>query len=225
MCYLQDKCKKFKEGKCDESQFCQMRFKIDKLFELAQITNKQKNRVALQIDADGTDEEAFTRLFTFTQHIEEFVERGTNLYISSKTCGNGKTAWALRFCQEYINKIWYKSDISCKVLFIDVSKFMLALKNNISEKDDYATYIKENVDKADLVVWDDIATKTATTFELEYLLSLINSRLNDSKSNIFTSNVLKEELFKYVGERLASRIIGLSENIEFKGSDKRGTLG
>jgi DNA replication protein DnaC len=68
-----------------------------------------------------------------------------------------------------------------------------------------------------LVVWDDIAIKTATTYEMENLLSIIDYRLNSGKSNIYTSNLFGSELSQRLGERLYSRIINLSEIIEFSG--------
>lgn len=223
MCYLESKCKKFHDGLCNKNEFCHMKFKVDKLFDLGLISETQRIRIGLHPDANGVDEDKFQQLASIQRNIEEFVARGTNLYLYSNRTGNGKTAWSLRLAQEYINKIWYKTDISCKVLFVDVSRFLLALKNNISNKDDYAIYIKEHVIDADLVIWDDIATKAATEYEMENLLSFINTRINCGKSNIFTSNVLPQNLATMVGERLCSRLIGMSTQIQLNGSDKRGT--
>ena len=101
---------------------------------------------------------------------------------------------------------------------------MIALKNSISQQDDYITHIKENIQTADLVVWDDIAIKTATTYEMENLLSIIDYRLNTGKSNIYTSNLFGKELNESLGDRLYSRIVNLSEVIEFVGQDKRGLI-
>jgi DNA replication protein DnaC len=112
--------------------------------------------------------------------------------------------------------------LSCKGLFISVPKFLLALKDNISSKSEYVEHIKQNVLDADIVVWDEIGTKAVTTFEHEHLLSLINARIDNNKTNIFTSNLSPIQLKESVGERLYSRVINLSDIIEFKGSDKRG---
>lgn len=74
---------------------------------------------------------------------------------------------------------------------------------------------------ADLVVWDDIATKTMTEFETENLLSIINTRIDNGKSNIFTSNISPSYLSDYIGERLASRVL-YSTQFSFFGKDMRG---
>ena len=125
--------------------------------------------------------------------------------------------------EAYFNKIWLKSELKCKVLFISVPRFLLELKSNISEKSEYVEHINENVLDCDLVVWDDIATKLGTEFELSHLLSIIDTRINNGKSNMFTSNLSGVELNKALGDRLYSRIQNYSDVvIELQGKDKRG---
>jgi DNA replication protein DnaC len=186
------------------------------------LTDAQREYVALRIDVDGTDREEFIYLKGIENSIEDFVKSGKSLYIFSKTCGNGKTAWSIRLIQAYLNSIWHKCDLSCKALFINVPRFLLALKDNISNKNEYVEHIKENVLNADIVVWDEVATKAVTQFEHEHLLSLINGRIDSGKAQIFTSNVHPDNLRDIVGDRLHSRVVNLSTVVEFKGADKRG---
>lgn len=223
-CFLYDSCKKYKLGKCnlEDDQFCIKLFKLDYLYRESLLTTSQREYVALRIDADGTDREEFIQLKNIENSIEEFVKSGSSLYIFSNTCGNGKTAWAIRLIQAYFNSIWHKCDLNCKALFISVPRFLLALKDNISNKSEYIEHIKARVLDADLVVWDEVATKSITQFEHEHLLSLINSRIDLNKAQIFTSNVSPENLREVVGERLYSRVVNLSTVLEFRGADKRG---
>ena len=60
-----------------------------------------------------------------------------------------------------------------------------------------------------------------TEFELNHLLNIINTRMDNGKSNIFTSNLGNKELINALGERLASRICNKSIDIELHGADKR----
>ena len=124
--------------------------------------------------------------------------------------------------QSYFNKIWPESNLQCRALFINVPRFLLTLKDSISNTSEYIDHIKENVLNTDLVVWDEVGVKSLTTYEHENLLNLINTRLDNGKSNIYTSNLFGSELQEKIGERLYSRIINLSTNIELKGKDKRG---
>ena len=223
-CYLTDSCLKYKNGNCDinDKQFCIKLFKIDYLYEQSLLSNSQRHNVKLRLDADGTDREAFYKLRDIQNSILEFVSNGKNLYIHSAICGNGKTEWAIKLIQSYINNIWHKSDLRCRALFINVPRFLLSLKDNISDKSDYISHIKKIVLDADLVVWDEIGVANLSKFEHEHLLNLINTRIDYDKSNIYTSNLSGDELKEKIGERLYSRVVNLSTDIEFFGSDKRG---
>jgi DNA replication protein DnaC len=98
---------------------------------------------------------------------------------------------------------------------------LLALKDNITAKNAYVDYIKDNVLEADLVIWDDIAAKMGSEFELTHLLNLIENRIALGKSNIYTSNLNSQQLYNALGERLTSRIANMSIDIELHGADKR----
>lgn len=217
-CWLKDRCMKALTG-CPE--FCVKYYKLNKLYEKSLLTDSQRNHVQLRPDADGTDRAEFRVLKDIENNIDSFVNNGCNLYIHSSFCGNGKSSWSVRLIQAYLNNIWHYADLECKALFVHVPKFLIALKDNISEKSDYVNYIKKNILQADLVVWDEVGTKVATPFETEQLLSLINSRLDLGKSNIYTSNLTGEELRDKVGDRLYSRICNGSTDIELHGQDKR----
>lgn len=227
-CYLRDTCWKFQnnpDAECKtQNIYCPRLFRMNYLFEESLMSMKQRKHIALRIDEDGTDEEAFTRLKAIETHIEQFVNGGNNLYLHSTTCGNGKTAWALRLLQTYIGRIWFRSDLKCKVLFINVPRFILALKDSISETSEYIQHVKRNIFSADLVVFDEVGTKSLTAWEHEQILNLINTRIDMNKSNIYTSNLTGLELREKVGDRLYSRIVNLSVDVELFGSDKRGVV-
>lgn len=223
-CCVKHNCAKHKKGYVEESLFCVKNFKMNALYDLALFSDKQRQHIDLRIDSDGTDKEEFSLLKQYEEHILDFVNQGRNLYLYSTTCGNGKTSWALRLAQAYLNKIWYSTTVDCKVLFISVPKFFIKLKDNISNANEYIAHIKEYVTDCDLVIWDDIGTKVGTEFEVENLLNIINNRIDNGKSNIYTSNIIPDELKRCVGERLYSRTVNMSSVIGLKGSDKRGLV-
>ena len=216
-CFLYDVCN---HKDCDK-EFCLRKYKMDSLYSAALITDSQKKHIVLRVDQDNTDLEQFKQLAAIEQDILKFVTEGKNLYIHSANCGNGKSSWSLRLVEAYFNKIWARTDIRCRVLFISVPRFLLALKDNISAKSSYVEYIKENVLEADLVIWDDIASKMGSEFELSHLISFIETRTALGKSNIYTSNLNRQQLYSALGERLTSRIANMSIDIELFGSDKR----
>jgi DNA replication protein DnaC len=194
---------------------------MDSLYSAALITDNQKKHITLRVDADGTDLEQFKQLAAIEQNIVSFVSEGKNLYLHSSNCGNGKSSWSLRLTEAYFNKIWARTEVKCRALFISVPRFLLALKDNITAKNAYVDYIKDNVLEADLVIWDDIAAKMGSEFELTHLLNLIENRIALGKSNIYTSNLNSQQLYNALGERLTSRIANMSIDIELHGADKR----
>ena len=216
-CWLQNEC-----NHIDCDKYCLRRFKLDCLYNNAMISLKQRKRIPLRLDNDGQDKDNFEYLKSLERNILNFVKDGGNLYIYSSTTGNGKTSWALRMAQAYLNKIWYDSpEDACRVLFINVPRYLLAIKDNISQKSDYVAHIKKCVLDADLVIWDEVGTKGLTQFEHENILNIINARIDLGKANIYTSNLSDDELHQAVGDRLYSRIAILSDGVELFGSDKR----
>lgn len=223
-CYLYDNCKKYSNNNCslEDDVFCVKLFKLDYLYNESLLSDKQRTFTPLYIDADGTDREAFLKLKSIENFILDFVNKGDNLFLHSSTCGNGKTEWSIRLMQAYFNSIWYKCDLNCKALFINVPRFLLSLKDSINTPSEYVDHIKKHILDVDLVVWDELGIKNATQFEHEHLLNLINTRIDYNKSNIYTSNLNSEELRERLGERLYSRIVKLSTDVELFGKDKRG---
>ena len=216
-CPYKNKC----NGKDCDKDFCIRKYKLDTLYSNSLLADNYKARKPLVCDDNGTDYEEFVKLAEIERDIKDFVNQGKNLYIHSATPGNGKTSWSVRLIQAYFDAIWAKTDLTCRALFISVPRFLLALKENISKKSEYISFIQDNILTADLVIWDDIAAKVGSEFEVNHLLSLIDNRIAQNKCNIFTSNLDRDHMYDALGERIASRICNMSIEIEFHGKDKR----
>lgn len=217
-CWLLDSCKGLH---CEDESGCLILYKLNYLFDQAGLSIKQRKNLLLCPDDNGADLEEFRRLSEIKNNIVDYIKNGNQLFIHSKQAGNGKTSWSLKLLQTYFKKIWLTSDLKCKALFINVPAFLISLKQSFTVKDEWIDHIKENCFDCDLIIWDDIGTKSATSFEHENLLSIIDKRINSGKANIFTSNLTNEEMHEALGDRLASRICNLGDNIEFTGGDKR----
>lgn len=165
------------------------------------------------------DVSAFYKLADIKDNILNFVEDGNNLYICSTYTGNGKTSWALKLMLKYFDSVWAGNGFRVRGLFVNVPTLLLQLKNfknPISE--DY----KRNLMNCDLVIFDDIADVAISNYDYSNLFMIIDYRLQNGLSCIFTSNqTTKESLEKLVGSRIASRVWNTSEIIEFKGKDRR----
>lgn len=180
------------------------------------LPNKLRNPISLVMS--NLDLKIFKKLDRL--NMQEVVENGDNLYICSQNVGNGKTSWAGKLAQRYMAKVWIGNGFRKRVLFVHVPTLLANLKdfNNSNSG------LKRDIEQLDLIVWDEIGIPL-TEYDRTTLLGLIDFRINNEKSNIFTSNkATLEDLSECVGDRLASRIFNLSAIFEFRGSDKRGGL-
>lgn len=171
---------------------------------------------------NDSDALAFQKLKEIELNVDEFVDNGKNLYIYSKYCGNGKTSWAVRLMTKYFDKIWNFAGFTCHGLFVNVPKFLYNCKQSISKDVDGFEELCQNIENCEIVIWDDLPCAEFTSYEHQIILQYIDNRINSGKANIFTGNCNKEKCYEVLGDRLASRIFGCSQTIEFVETDKRG---
>ena len=178
-----------------------------------------KNKQYPQELVAGVDFDAFVKLNDIKSEIDAYVDSGFNLYICSEQTGNGKTSWAIKLLLKYFDQIWAGNGFNIRGLFVHVPTLLSKLKNF---NNPLLTEYKDNLSKADLIIWDDIASTKLSDYDISQLLMFIDSRIVDGKSNIFTGNIVTEQgLEKVIGSRLASRIWNTSMVVQFKGKDRR----
>lgn len=169
------------------------------------------------------DRKAFERLVNIENQAERFVNEGHNLLIYSSKCGNGKTSFATRIGLSYIKNYSSNYAIDTPVIFVNAAEYINRKKTAISDKSivDEVNQLDKYLYTANLVIWDDIATKALSEYDMEQLYVFINNRIANMKSNIFTSNCSRTEMSKIMGARLSSRIVNNSITIELDGYDCR----
>lgn len=159
---------------------------------------------------------SFRHLAQIKSRIVELVKDGYNLCIVSNNTGNGKTSWAIKIMLKFFNDVWAGNGFRVRGMFVHVPTLLLQLKdfNNPLSKE-----YKDNLMNCDLVIWDDIASSGISNYDYAQLLSYIDQRILNKKSNIYTSNIA-DDMNKILGERLTSRI-NASEVIRLYGKDER----
>lgn len=225
---------KFNADKCWYKKVCEhygneencnkrcIRFsEIDYLMYLSNIPEARQQPFSLQPEV--ADIENFKYLNSIKENIKAFVNNGDNLYIYSNNFGNGKTSWSIKLMQEYFNQVWYGNRYRCRGLFIFVPSFLTNLKRHISNPTDEFEDFLDRIVKADLVIWDDIGANRLSDYDYTQLLTYIDQRKLNLKSNIYTGNLNYDKLMEYVGARLTSRIWNDSIIVELIGKDRRGT--
>ena len=188
------------------------------------IPNRYQGQISLK--AANCDYAAFDSLKEIEDNIETFIKSHKNLLLSSNMVGNGKTSWAIRLLKSFITNYAYKYawKNETPAVFISVPEYLSMKKRAITNSDLEAEVnrLEDLIFNSKLVIFDDIATKTASDYDKELLYVYINSRTNNLLTTIYTTNVTKEYLERILGARVADRIIGYSEIIEFNGMSLRG---
>lgn len=75
--------------------------------------------------------------------------------------------------------------------------------------------------ECDLLIIDDLGTEVANQFTVACLYNVINTRLNNSKSMIVSTNLSQKEIIDRYGERINSRLFGEFMALHFVGKDIR----
>lgn len=169
---------------------------------------------------DDCDYDAFCELADIKEDIVDFVKKGENLYLYSEHTGNGKTSWSIKLILKYFDKVWAGNGFRCRGIFVHTPTLLTKLKD-FDNKDATFENLKSIIPDVDLVIWDDIASTVLSNYDHGQLITLIDQRSLNRKSNIFTGNLKKVGIEKSLGARLASRVWNASTRIELKGSDKR----
>ncbi|MEE3344908.1 MAG: hypothetical protein VZS44_12495, partial [Bacilli bacterium] len=193
--------------------------RYNQMRSLLELSNLPKNRQRkTQIFPIEIDEKVFDKLEEAKNDIVNIVNNGGNIYICGDKTGNGKTTWAIRLMLKYFDMVWANSYDTTRGLYVHVPTFFLDVKN-FENRPEYIDRIEE----ADMVIWDDLAaTDMLTNFEHEHLLRYIDSRINNNKCNIYTSNITdRYKLIDLIGNRLASRVYNCSTIYELHGGDVR----
>lgn len=181
----------------------------------------EPRQIKIKLKTDIVDKDAVQEFNNIQNNISQFVDNGCQLYIWSEICGNGKTTRALNLLWHYFDSIWHTSALDCKGVFVNVQKFLYNCKRNISYPSQEFEIMCDRIEKANLVIWDDITCSQSTDYENQILFQYIDDRIINGKSNIFTGNDSEQSCVLKLGQKLTSRIWS-GNVIRLKGADKRG---
>lgn len=137
-------------------------------------------------------------------------------------CGVGKTHLAVATIKALVNK-----GIPC--LFYDFRDLLKEIQNSYNPDSKTSELrVLDPVYQAEVLVLDELGASKPTDWVRDTMTQIINTRYNDRKITIFTSNYLdeaptptEETLTDRVGVRLRSRLYEMCKTIIIKGDDYR----
>ena len=169
------------------------------------------------------------RLKTGKREISEFVDCWPSVdrgLILMGPCGVGKTHLAVAALLEII-----RSDKPGRLLFRNFQDLIHEIQASFSsDQVPKKSELLEPMLEADLLVLDELGSQKPTLFVQDILYYVINSRYNDEKATIFTTNFLDEpqagveNLQQRIGERLRSRIYAMAETVVIDSIDYRKSV-
>lgn len=195
--------------------------KLNNLFELSGLPRKYfepQHLVKREVDAECWD-----WLEDVRNNIVEEVQRGLSIVITSTTVGNGKTSWAVRLLQRYLAETALDGRMVEKGMFV-VSAQLLTEFGDYNYFQTMQEFLErfERLKTCELLVIDEIGGGSLTKASYPYLYDLVNYRVDNNLSTIYTTNYTDEEIIDLLGQRLYSRIYDTSVVLEFEASNVRG---
>lgn len=175
----------------------------------------------IQMDTPKDDERAYFFLHSIAATMKAFVSQGKSLVLYSAKIGNGKTTWAIRLMQNYFNQIWNGNGLRTMGIFINVPTFINQVKQSFSSDDDNISDIQKKLPNVPLLVLDDIGATKLSEYDISLLTTIIDSRIMNGKSTIYTTNCDKKQLEAAIGVRLADRIYNTGTTVTFKSETHR----
>jgi DNA replication protein DnaC len=155
----------------------------------------------------------------FVADIDPNLDAGRSLWLTG-SFGTGKTALAMIVSKAAI-------DAGRTVAIYSCPRLLSVIRESIDQppRGGSAGGVLDFLDRlasADLLHIDDLGAEHRTEWVLEQLYTIINSRYEDERSTIVTSNLERDALAEQLGERIVSRLEGMcGEPLPFWGADAR----
>ncbi|HKQ99925.1 MAG TPA: ATP-binding protein [Pyrinomonadaceae bacterium] len=192
-----------------------------KLLEAARIPRRY-NECSLQnyypVKGNGTQLRAFNYAFRLVREYPA-VDRGLLLM---GTCGVGKTHLSVAIMRGLVEK-----GIPC--LFYEFGTLLKEIQNSYNPVSQTSELkVLAPVFEAEVLVLDELGASKPTDWVRDTMMQIINTRYNDRKLTIFTTNYLDgrrterdETLEDRIGVRLRSRLFEMCKTVQIEGEDYR----
>ncbi len=150
--------------------------------------------------------------------IENFSQRGVKSMLYHGAPGLGKSYMCYSIAKELIDR-------GIRVLYLTMNEFMDLMQLYSFDREMFMQrYTMEDyyaVEKADLLILDDLGTEVTNSFVKTVLFNTINSRMINGSKMIISTNLSPDEILNRYDERISSRIMDYMQIYKFFGDNKR----
>jgi DNA replication protein DnaC len=150
---------------------------------------------------------------SYVQRIDENLDAGKGLWLFGDV-GTGKTTLAMLASQAALGA-------GRSVVIHSLPRLLNLIRAAIESEAGMVGFL-ERLTAVDLLHIDDLGAENTTDWVLEQLYSIINTRYEDERAMIVTTNLKFEDLTEQLGERTVSRLIAIcGDPLPLHGEDKR----
>jgi len=215
--------------RCD----CQLRDRAQALLAAARIPKRYEHCELSNFEFDGPHRSLAPARLAACRFVEEYPLDGTGLLLIG-SIGVGKTHLAVGIMKELI----LSKGIPC--LFYDYRELLKQIQNSYNDSVQ-ATELEvlRPVFETEVLVLDELGAVKPTEWVWDTVSLILNTRYNDNRTTIITTNfddkaagalagprgaMREENLGDRIGERMRSRLHEMCRIVKMEGSDFRLTL-
>jgi DNA replication protein DnaC len=152
----------------------------------------------------------------YVREIDANLDAGRGLWLMGDV-GTGKTTLAMIVSKAAI-------DAGRSVAIYSLPRLLNLIRAAIETEAGMIGFL-EQLAAVDLLHIDDLGAENTTEWVLEQLYSIVNTRYEDERAMIVTTNLRYEELIEQLGERTVSRLVAICGNgLPLYGEDDRRSL-
>ena len=152
----------------------------------------------------------------YLAQLDTHLDEGHGLWLMGDV-GTGKTTLAMLVSKTAIER-------GRSVAIYSLPRLLSELRKTYDEGSDLSyLQLLDSLASVDLLHVDDVGAERTSPWVLEQLYSIVNTRYEEQRALVVTSNLGPEELGEQIGERTVSRMLELcAVQIPLYGADRRG---
>ena len=154
----------------------------------------------------------------YVRSIGEELEAGRGLWFTGDV-GTGKTTLAMLVSKEAM-------EADRTVAIYSLPRLLAMLRDTYDEDASYS--LNDLIDRlcaVDLLHVDDVGAEQTSAWVLEQLYTIVNTRYEDGRAVMLTTNLAEDALREQIGDRTVSRLNEMCTVLPLHGEDQRGAAG